>query len=351
MLCVNCFVDKYDEKAFFLHQYNPVVDAHLDLAAEIYERYQGGEREVIKNHYLENFKKAGITFIVSSVFIPTKQLPARGFELTLMQISALLKDIETIKEEVILVQSKMDMQMVISEHKIGIILYLEGLDIITNDCSILRALYAMGVRGASLTWSRRNYLGEGCCRADKLEDIRGGLSKLGIQTLQMLEQLNMFVDVSHLNDDGFEDVLMWTKKPFIATHSNARNVHMSYRNLTDNQIQALAKRGGVIGLNAYKSIVGVHSINNPIHKMCDHIQYIIRLVGENHIGFGLDLCDSYERALPRREFEIEPMDCLKNHAELILISAQLLREGCSEDTVKKVIGGNFVEYFMKFVSI
>ena len=97
MLCVNCFVDKYDEKAFFLHQYNPVVDAHLDLAAEIYERYQGGEREVIKNHYLENFKKAGITFIVSSVFIPTKQLPARGFELTLMQISALLKDIETIK--------------------------------------------------------------------------------------------------------------------------------------------------------------------------------------------------------------------------------------------------------------
>ena len=343
------FEDQYEETAFFLHQNYPVVDAHLDLAAEIYERYQGGESEVIKSYYLNNWKETGITVIISSVFVPTNNLPYSGLELTLKQISALLEDIITVEDEVMLLQSKADMQRVIDEHKIGIILYLESLDIISNDCSILRALYAMGVRGASLTWSRRNYIGEGCCRADVLEDIKGGLSKLGIQTLQKLEQLNMFVDVSHLNDDGFEDILLHTHKPFVATHSNARGIHMSYRNLTNYQIQELAKRGGVIGLNAYKSIVGVHSCDNPIHKMCDHIHYIIRLVGENHIGFGLDLCDSYEQALPRKNFKVEPMDCLKNHAELILISAQLLREGCSEETVKKVIGGNFVEFLMNFV--
>jgi membrane dipeptidase len=343
------FVDEYQERAFALHHENPVVDAHLDLAYEIYERYQSGEKEVIKNHYLENFKKAGITFIVSSVFIETRQLPARGLELTLNQISVLLADIETVKEDVCLIKESADMQKVIAEHKIGIILYMEGLDIITNDCSMLRALYAMGVRGASLTWSRRNYLGEGCCLADRLEDIKGRLSKLGIQTLQMLEQLHMFVDVSHLNDDGFEDAVRWTKKPFVATHSNARSIHMNYRNLTDKQIDLLTARGGIIGINAYKDIVGIKPGDNPIDKMCEHIQYMIRIAGENHVGFGLDLCDSYEAALPRRELIVERKDSIRNHTELILVSAKLLRIGYSEEVVKKVIGGNFVHYFMKIM--
>lgn len=346
---MNIFEDEYQERAFQLHQENPVVDAHLDLAAEIYKRYQGGEKEVIKNYYLENFKKAGITFIISSVYIETKQLPTRGLELTLNQISALLEDIETVKDEVVLVKCKNDMEKVIADGKIGIILYLEGLDIITNDCNMLRALYAMGVRGASLTWSRRNYLGEGCCMASQLKDIRGGLSSLGIQTLQMLEKLNMFVDVSHLNDDGFEDVVKRSTKPFVATHSNARKVHMNYRNLTDNQIILLAARGGVMGLNAYKDIVGADPLDNPIIKMCLHVKYVINLVGDNHSGFGLDLCDSYEMAAPQLEFQVKRNDCLRNHAELIDVTAELLREGISEESVKKVIGRNFVDYFMKII--
>lgn len=338
--------DNYYDKAYYLHQHNPVVDAHLDLAAEIYIRYQNGEKEVIRNHYLDNFKKAGITFIVSSVFVQTSQLPARGLELTLNQISALLEDIETVKDEVVLVKSKQDIQKVINEGKIGIILYLEGLDIITNDCNMLRALYEMGVRGASLTWSRRNYLGEGCCKASQRIDIKGGLSSLGIKTLQMLEKLHMFVDVSHLNDDGFEDVVKRSTRPFIATHSNARNVHMNYRNLTDNQIKLLAARGGVMGLNAYKDIVGVESFNHAIIKMCEHVIYIINLVGETHIGYGLDLCDSYEEAQPRIEFSLERYDCIRNHTELIDVTAELLREGVSDEVVKKIIGQNFVDYFM-----
>jgi len=342
-------LDEYYKRAFELHQRYPVVDAHFDLAAEIYARYQNGEKEVIKTHYLENFKKAGITFIVSSVFIETRQLPVRGLELTLCQISALLEDMESVKDEVVLVKSSYDMDAVIEKGKIGIILYMEGLDIITNDCNIVRALYSMGVRGASLTWSRRNYLAEGCCKASQLENIRGGLSNLGFKTLQMLEELHMFVDISHLNDDGFEDLLKGTAKPFIATHSNARSVHMNYRNLTDEQIRQLARRGGVMGLNAYKDIVGADPKQEPIRKMCEHVKYVINLVGEDHIGYGLDLCDSYEMAKPRLEFELEPCDCLRNHGELVEVTAELLREGLSEETVKKVIGQNFVDYFMKII--
>ncbi len=347
MIKVDVLEDYYYKKAYQLHQQNPVVDAHFDLAAEIYVRYQNGEAQVIKNHYLENFKRAGITFIVSSVFIETKQLPARGLELTLSQISALLEDMESVQEDVMLVKSRVDMEQIIENGKIGILLYLEGLDIITNNCNILRALYAMGVRGASLTWSRRNYLGEGCCKASEDENRRGGLTNLGIQTLQRLEHLNMFIDSSHLNDDGFEDLVKHTTKPFIASHSNARKVHRNYRNLTDNQIQLLATRGGVMGLNAYKDIVGAEPYNNPIGKMCEHIRHVTHLVGEDHMGYGLDLCDSYELAKPRLEFNIERNDCLRNHSDLVFVTAELLREGFTEEMVKKVIGQNFVNYFMK----
>jgi membrane dipeptidase len=343
------FLDQYEERAYELHQKYPVVDAHLDLAAEVYARYQNGEREVIKNHYLDHLREAGITFLVSSVFVETKQLPARGLELTLCQISALMEDIETVKEEMVLVKSAYDMDRVIEKGKIGIILYMEGLDIITNDCNIVRALYAMGVRGASLTWSRRNYLGEGCCMASQLEDIRGGLSKLGLKTLKMLEELHMFVDVSHLNDDGFEDVIKYATKPFIATHSNARSVQMNYRNLTDRQIQLLAEQGGVMGLNAYKDIVGADPEGEPIRKMCAHVLHVIQLVGDKHVGYGLDLCDSYNLVSPRLEFSLERGDCLRNHSELRKVTAELLREGLPESSVIRVIGHNFIDYFMAVV--
>ncbi|WP_099468947.1 dipeptidase [Konateibacter massiliensis] len=341
------FRNEYEERAYYLHQENPVVDAHLDLAAEIYQRHQNGERHVIEKHYLENLKRAGINVIASSIFVETKQLPARGLELTLYQISALLKEIEELRDEVCLIKNKSDLEAVINGNKIGILLYFEGLDIVTSDCSMLRAFYEMGIRGASLTWSRRNYLGEGCCKASQYEDIRGGLSKLGIETIQMMEKLSMFLDVSHLNDDGFEDVAACTMKPFAATHSNARNIHDSYRNLTDGQIKRLAKSGGVIGLNAYKDIVGADPANHPIDKMCQHTRHIMEIAGEEHVGYGLDLCEAYERAVLKTDRLEEPLDCIRNHGELIQVSSKFLQMGYSEETVKKIIGRNFVDYFRK----
>lgn len=346
---MEAFRDEYQERAYKLHQQNPVVDAHLDLAAEIYQRNQNGEKDIIKNYYLENFKKAGINVIASSVFVESNQLPARGLELSLYQISALLNEIESINEEVVLIKDKRDLENVIEKNKIGIILYFEGLDMITSDCSLLKAFYEMGVRGASLTWSRRNYLAEGCCKASEHKNIRGGLSSLGIQTLEMLEELSMFVDVSHLNDDGFEDVLKWSSRPFIATHSNARRIHNNYRNLTDLQIQALAEKGGIIGLNAYKDIVGANPLDEPIKKMSEHVKHIIEIAGAEHAGYGLDLCESYERAVQKSEILDERLDCLSNHTELIDVSAELLRSGCEEEVVKKIIGENFINYFKKML--
>lgn len=341
--------DEYLNRAIIMHQEHPVVDAHLDLAAEIYMRYQAGEKEVIKNHYLSNFLQAGFNVIVSSVFIETHDLPDKGLKLALNQISALIIDLESVKDEVTLIKSKSDLDYVIRQNKIGIILYMEGLDPIGMDKDLLWAFYEMGVRGASLTWSRRNYLAEGCCSASDFRDIKGGLTELGKETVRLMEQLSMFIDVSHLNDEGYAELEALVSKPFIATHSNARSVHMNYRNLTDEQILSLAKHKGVIGLNSYACILGADPLKDPIPKMCDHLEHIIELVGDEHAGYGFDLCDSYYKAVPRVTFDVERGDCFKNHSEVPELTAELLRRGNSEETVIKIIGGNFVSYFQKML--
>lgn len=337
--------DDYWNAAVQIHKKYPVVDAHLDLAAEIHIRYQSGEREVIKNHYLDNFKKGGVNLIVSSVFVVSHDLPDKGLKQALNQISALLMDLKSVSDEVLLVKTKHDLETVLASDKIGIILYMEGLDPIGTEKDLLWAFYEMGVRGASLTWSRRNYFAEGCCNASDLKDIKGGLSLLGQETVALMEEIPMFLDISHLNDEGYEELSGLTSRPFIATHSNARSVHMNYRNLKDEQILVLAKQKGIMGLNAYKDIVGADPCLDPIPKMCDHLEHVIHLAGDSHTGFGFDLCDSYYEATFGRYIENPKGDCLTSHGQIPEITAELLRRGHSEETIIKTIGGNFWSYF------
>lgn len=343
-------MDGFYERACELHKKYPVVDAHLDLAAEVYYRRLAGEKEVIRRHYLEHFKEGGIRLIVSSVFVETSQLPARGLEISLDQIGALYEDVESVSDEVCIVRSATELQKCLQEGKIAILLYMEGLDVLNRGTEMLRSFYELGVRGASLTWSRRNQLGEGCCRAGELKEVPGGLSEYGIEILKELEERHMFVDVSHLNDDGFSNLAELTGKPFVATHSNARSVHVNYRNLTGEQLKLLGKSGGVVGINAYKEIVGVDNpAEHAIEKMCDHIQFIMQTAGEDCVGIGLDLCDSYYEAIYGKQADAERGDCLAHHGELPLLTAELLRRGVSEEAIRKFLGGNFLRVFLEIL--
>lgn len=335
----------FREMALNLHKNSVVVDTHLDLAGEIYNRYLAGEKEVIKNKYLENFKKGGFNIIVSSLFIDDIFLPEMGLRIALGQISALIEDIETCNGEVILIKNKEQLNKVIEENKIGIIISFEGLDPIGNDIRLLKIFYELGVRAAGLVWSRRNYVADGCSFSPVEEGQKGGLTRFGVKVVKQLEELNMLIDVSHLNDEGFWDVVKFTNKPFIASHSNVRNIHGRMRNLTDEQIQVIAKRNGVIGINAYKSIAGVKEGEDPVMKLADHIEYMSRLVGAKHVGYGFDLCNSYYESEMKFKFESQNNDSILSHADAVLITEELLRRGMSEEDVKLIIGGNFYRIF------
>jgi len=136
--------------------------------------------------------------------------------------------------------------------KLSAFLTIEGGEAIEGCIDKLRYLYEQGVRMMTLTWNYPNEIGFPNFKqgydfyTPNLED---GLTETGIDVVQEMEQLGMIIDVSHLSDAGFYDVLKYTKKPFVASHSNARAVSPWVRNLSDDMIVKLAKRGGVIGLN------------------------------------------------------------------------------------------------------
>jgi membrane dipeptidase len=335
----------YKELALELHKNNIVVDTHLDLAGEIYNRYMAGEKEVIKNHYLENFKKGGFNLIVSSLYIDELFLPEMALRIALGQIRALIEDVESCQGEVFLVKTKEDLNKAVNENKVGIIISFEGLEPIGSDIGLLRIFYELGVRAAGLVWSRRNYVADGCSFIPVEEGQRGGLTKFGVNVVKRMEEMNMLIDVSHLNDEGFQDVVKYTNKPFIASHSNSRSIHGSMRNLTDDQIKAIADRKGVIGINAIKNIAGVTDGEAPISKLADHIEYIVNLAGIHHVGYGFDLCNGYYSSELKFKFAPNNCDSLSSHAEAVLLTEELLRRGISKEDCKLIIGGNFFRTF------
>lgn len=340
--------EEYLRRAIKLHEKYPVVDAHLDLAGEILLRHQSGEKDVIKNHYMEHFKTAGINLIVSSVYVEDQNL-ACGWENALAQIGALKKEVQSL-DDVELILSKADLEQTVEQNKTGILLYMEGLDCIGQDIDKLNELYDLGVRGAALTWSRPNALAVGCCKATRRIQMPGRITEAGQKAVKRMEELSMFLDVSHLNDEGYEQLLGLAERPFIATHSGSRHVYESYRNMTDEQMAALAGQGGIMGVNGCKFIAGSEK-GNHLEMLCRHVEYEAEKIGAEHVGFGFDLCDSYGRARAALKGveAAEPEDCLLNHGQIPIITAALLQRGMKEQEAVRIIGVNFIDYFKNFL--
>ncbi len=338
--------ENYLAQAVKLHRENPVVDAHLDLAGEVLLRKKAGEGQIIRNHYLQNFRTAGIRLVVSSVFVETGNLE-QGWQNALDQIAALKQDLEGM-EEVVLIESREDLKRLLRGDGIGILLYMEGLDCIDGDIDRIGEFFRLGVRGASLTWSRPCALATGCCKAAEHRQIPGPLTQAGKRAVKKLEELSMFVDVSHLNDEGFDDLCRVAEKSFIATHSGSRRIFDSFRNLTDDQMQILSGQGGIMGMNGCQCIAG-SLLGNHLEMLCRHIEYETERVGAEHVGYGFDLCDSYDqaRAILRGEPHVSRNDCLSDHSQVPLVSAALLQRGMDGEDVKRIMGGNFLEYFRR----
>jgi len=168
--------------------------------------------------------------------------------------------------------------------KISAFLTIEEGGALKGDLVNLRNFYRLGVRLITLTWNYPNEIGYPNALPDCCER---GLTPFGREVIAEMNQLGMLIDVSHLSNQGFFDVASLTKKPFVASHSNAWAVTAHPRNLTDEMIKVLATKGGVMGINFEKSFLGSAPISR-VEDMVLHIQHIYKVGGSEVVAIGSD---------------------------------------------------------------
>lgn len=148
--------------------------------------------------------------------------------------------------------------------------------------------YELGYRLISFTWNYANCFG--FPNSSDPEEMKKGLTPFGFEAVEHMNELGMIIDVSHLSDGGFYDVARTTKKPFVASHSNARALTPHRRNMTDDMIRLLGEKGGVMGINYCPEFIDtVDSSHSTVARMCDHIAYITNLAGIEAVALGSDL--------------------------------------------------------------
>lgn len=287
--------DKHSQLINEIHNESITIDAHFDLLYDVAAQRKLGRKQVIETDHLPDFIKGGWNVIVSSIFLDDADLPEKALRGALNQISSLYKEIEESPDKIMLCKNVNDIRLAKKSGKIGIMLSFEGVEPLGTDISLLRVFYELGVRMIGLTWSRRNLAGDGCAFNFSEHQMTGGLSEFGISVIKEAEKLGMIMDVTHINDEGFTDIIRHSHQPVIASHSNARAVANTPRNLTDEQLRKIAASGGAAGINAVSIIASETDKGATIEKLVDHIEHIVSVVGVDHVGLGLDLCDLFNK--------------------------------------------------------
>ena len=206
--------------------------------------------------------------------------------------------------------------------KMSAILTLEGTAGIDYNPALLEDLWAIGFRVTSLGWNEKNPL-------TGSNVTGGGLTDLGREYVKEAQRLGMRVDVSHISDEGFWDIMKITEAPILATHSNSRAVHNHSRNLTDDMFRAIRETGGVAGYNACRDFTG----ENPnLDTVCDHILHFLKLDPDGkHIALGGDL-DGVE-AMP---------DGFEGVQSYPTLARKLLDRGLTEENVMDIFWNNAI---------
>ena len=306
-----------------LHKDSIVVDAHSDIPFHILiNKMNENINEVFKSHHLPLLKEGGVNIVFVNLFEYLH--PEGSLKEALIEISELKKELEN-TDEAILIYNKNDLHRALNENKVGLVLSMEGMEPISNEIVLLKTFYELGLRSAMLTWNWRNYFAAGSWES-------GGLSKLGKETIVEMENLGIIVDVSHLNEEGFWDIMNIAKKPVIASHSNAKALYDHGRNLSDDQIKAIVNTGGVIGVNCYFT-ANSEEVEVSLDTYMAQMEYLLEVAGEDHVGLGFDF-NGYLGS--------SKVKGLENSSKTLNVTNELVKRGYSEETIKKVLGGNFL---------
>lgn len=319
-----------------------VIDMHCDTMYEILKHRNIDKNINLKNNNLsidiDKMKQGDYMLQVFAAYTDIKE----GDSLVncLRTIDIFHNEIEKNKDDIGIVLNYSDILKNIEKNKISALLSIEEGACCKGNIELLRNFYRLGVRMMTLTWNYENELGFPNEIIDDKLVLDRGLKKVGFEFIEEMEDLGIIIDVSHLSDAGFYDILNNTKKPFVASHSNARSICCHRRNMTDDMIKKLADRGGVMGLNFYSCFLKNDASDNDLAKIDDmikHVKHIKNIGGIEVIGLGSDF---------------DGIGCqveMKNASKMQILAEKMKKEGFREDEIEHIFYKNVLNLFKEIL--
>jgi membrane dipeptidase len=224
-----------------------------------------------------------------------------------------------------------EVRQAFDESAFASVFMFEGADPISSSLKELRVFYEAGLRCLAPTWSRSTIFAHGVAFNGSLPDT--GLTDLGRELVHECNRLGILLDVSHINPAGFWDMLEESKAPVVATHSSVKAISPHVRNLDDDQIRALAKKGGSIGINFANMFLRPdmqRGDDTPLDVIVQHFDHIVNLVGDEHVSFGTDFDGTDVPAV------------VKDATGLPVVLRALKQKGYSDASLERICNGNFL---------
>jgi len=329
------------EQAWSVHRKCLVIDAHQDTSVRRFARKQDPKswmkRDLSYHSDIPRMTEGGQQYV--GFFLIEDSSVTNLWTIT----EFILEQIDSHPNQFALVLSSNDAVRAGKSGKVGMLLEIEGpARWLNGNTDIIRLLYRLGLRDMHITHGEggkephylqgdRSITGP-CTPADRENQRKNfaGLTPIGIETLKTNEELGIITDLSHTNDKAFFDVIERSAKPPIMSHTGVFSLCHNYRCLTDDQIRALAAKGGVMGIVVLPGFIDSDPQKATIDRVVDHILYVADLVGIDHVGFGSD----YDG------FDDPPI--VPDVSQLVLLTRAMLSRGMTEEDIKKFWGGNFL---------
>lgn len=239
---------------------------------------------------LQKLKRAGSVAQFFACFIYLQQFKGndrytQGYDYALQMIAHIRQELFQSQDSIALARNVEEFDKNHALGKLSAFLTVEEGGILDNQMNRLHTLYKEGIRLITLLWNEDNCIGSP--NSQDSETMQRGLKPFGFEVVEQMNTLGMLIDVSHLSDGGFWDVLDTSSKPIVASHSNARTLCAHPRNLTDEMIRAIAEKGGVIGLNFYPYFVNP-SGHASVSDLAKHALHLFQIGGEDVAAIGTD---------------------------------------------------------------
>lgn len=335
-----------EERASALHEKAIIINM-LDSTTGGFER-----------KYCEKLVEAGITTINTTANQNIAFRPYEGLPEVLREFYKWHKKIQENSDKLTHCTKVTNIMDAKKNGKTAVILGFQDPKPIDQDLDLLLVFYKLGLRICGLAYFRRNAFADGCG-----EKTDCGLSKIGEMAVGHMNKLGVLIDLSHCQYTASMEAIALSKDPVVFSHSNPRAAYDHLRNLTDEQIKACAEKGGVIGVTAFSTFLRPKGaiVGATIEDCLNHIDYIAKLVGVDHVGIGMDMAEGrtveevmlLARAYPelsKKQVKIDESAISKRYALRTILEFQnytrgLVAMGYSDQEILKILGGNFLRVF------